>query len=155
MNALARAIATATPSATRATSDVAKTREEKGREGTTPHHKAFVVAGSQDQRLTQLRAAATRGPRGVLPVIGLGDDTDSIQHLDFHPECDGRKGECHNAADYLVGHRCAVCAHENPERVAYACEPCWVDRSQRQARCRKCLSVYPHGAGWRIKAVLR
>lgn len=70
MNALANAIAHGPATAIPKTSDVAKTREGKGRDNTTPQ--GIWVAKFQDQGLLSQGAATTSRPRMVLPVIGLG-----------------------------------------------------------------------------------
>jgi hypothetical protein len=71
VNALARAIATATPNAIHADSDVANRSEAKGSDLTSPDL-ILVWARYQDQRLTQVRRTTALRPRVVLPVIGLG-----------------------------------------------------------------------------------
>ena len=74
MNALAHAIAPATPIAMHATSDVAKTREGKGPHHTTPQG-IWSWLSPKTKASLSLGAAATLGPRRVLPAIGLGGST--------------------------------------------------------------------------------
>jgi hypothetical protein len=52
---------------------VPRTVHAKRREDTTPHHTTpdLLVAGFQDQKLTQLRRATTRGTAPAGSLIGL------------------------------------------------------------------------------------
>ena len=84
-------------------------------------------------------------------------DLELIEHLDWEhvPACEGKKGECPNAADYLIGHRCPGCGDADPEAVKYCCGPCWVGRSMAPARCRACEAIYSHGDCWHIIRLVR
>lgn len=78
----------------------------------------------------------------------------TIEHLDFTPTCNGKKGECHNRADYVVAHHCPHCKWSSPRPPAFACADCWSHRHRDLVRCAKCGITLPHGDTWQIIEVL-